>query len=650
MSGISSIFARTSTLMSSNQLLARLRDTQLDLLEAQKQITTGKQVLRPSDAPDKASAILYLRQSLAAREQHGRNLDHAWNVLNYADQALGDTNAVLLEAKTIASSQLGVGSDAEIRKTESTVIDGQIQALLNIANRQFNNVSLFGGNRGAVAGGQVFEELLGGIRYAGSDQNLEADVGGINYQPFTSNGVDAFGALSTRIQSVIDLDPQATSQIRLADIDGAQFRGVSKGSILVNVDSTVVVVDLSGADILGDVVTRVNDAIDSVDPTAGALAIVGPGFELAATVGHTIEIKELGMGQTAADLGIKLLSAEGVPVAGPPVNVRLTERIQLADLGTIVDFASGLSITQGGVTQTADFSSAATIQDLVNVIDRMELGLRLQINATANGLDLISEVSGVDLSVGENGGSTAGDLGLRTYGTATALADFRNGLGVQSIVGEDDFGFTLHDGTTFGVNLDGVTTVAALITAIEGAAAAAGVTVGVDFIVSLAGTGNGIVFTDNTGGPNDFQIENLGLSLAADHLGIKKNSDAGSTIQGDDNVTVRVESVFTHLINLRDALKNNDELGMTLAAGALEDDLETATQTRAQVGIQAQRVQLHQDRSFDLELTEKTMLSELQDSELTEVITRFAQLHQQLLASLQLGAQNLRVSLFDYLR
>ena len=84
MSGISSIFARTSTLMSSNQLLARLRDTQLDLLEAQKQITTGQQVLRPSDAPDKASAILYLRQSLAARDAMGYTGTSTWEYFGWS--------------------------------------------------------------------------------------------------------------------------------------------------------------------------------------------------------------------------------------------------------------------------------------------------------------------------------------------------------------------------------------------------------------------------------------------------------------------------------------------------------------------------------------------------------------------------------------
>jgi flagellin-like hook-associated protein FlgL len=44
------------------------------------------------------------------------------------------------------------------------------------------------------------------------------------------------------------------------------------------------------------------------------------------------------------------------------------------------------------------------------------------------------------------------------------------------------------------------------------------------------------------------------------------------------------------------------------------------------------------------------MLSELQDADMTEAITRFTQLQQQLQATLQVGATNMRMSLLDFLR
>jgi len=215
--------------------------------------------------------------------------------------------------------------------------------------------------------------------------------------------------------------------------------------------------------------------------------------------------------------------------------------------------------------------------------------------------------------------------------------------------GEDDLRVSLHDGTSFTVNLDGAATVGDVITAINTAATGAGLTVGVDFTVGLAAVGNGLVFDDNTAGGNDFVIANEGLSLAGDHLGITGNAGAGTTLTGSDETTVRVENAFTHLINLRDTLRADDTPGITLAGSNLEDDLDSVVAARAGVGVQARRIEDQQTRLEDQQIAEQTMLSEIQDADLTEVITRFGQLQTQLQASLSLAAQNLQLSLLDFI-
>ncbi len=645
---IATNFSRTSSLMLSNQLYNRLRETQNELLQKQKEITTGKSVLRPSDASDKASAILYLRQQLHSRDQWFRNLDHAQGMLDNTDAALGEAKDMLLEAKTIASGQVGIGSDSATRAAEAHVIQAHIDGLLTLANQQFNHLSLFGGNGGAAPDGRVFEEFMGGIRYLGSTDNLRADTGALDFQDFTSNGLDAFGALSARVRTQTDLGIGATSATPLSAVRGATQAGILKGPMEVSVNGVAVNVDLATADTMGDVVTRVNAAIASVDPAAGTLAIAGEGFTLTAAAGHTVTIADIGTGRTAQTLGIAMASAGGVPAAGVGVDPRLTPSTRLADLGAAIDWSSGLTITQGETTKVADFSAAVTVEDLANEIESLGLGLRLTVNEAGNGLDLVSEVSGLELSVGENGGTTASDLGIRTFSGETQLADFRNGLGVIAVEGEDDFSITLHDGTSFGVDLNGAKTVDDALAAIRDAATAAGVAPGA-FTVGLATHGNGIVMQDATVGTAEFSVQNVGLSLAADHLGIRNAEAPAGTIAGGDPAKVRVESVFTHLMDLRDALRKDDTIGITLAGTQMEADLEKLVQSRAMVGVESQRVEMQRRRSEDMETTEKTMLSDLQDADLTEVITRFVQLQQQLQASMQVGAQNLQMSLLDFL-
>jgi flagellar hook-associated protein 3 FlgL len=650
MSGIRHVYARTTPLLLSNQLYSKLRQTQSEMLQRQKEITTGKTVIRPSDEPARVSGIQFLNQQLAARAQHERNIEHALSVLNNTDAAIADATSLLREATAIASSQIGIGSDTTTRATQAEVIAAQIEALIDIGNRQFNQVSLFGGKAGAAANGVIFDEFLGGVRYRGAADNLLADVGGLKYEPFTSNGLDAFGALSSRVKSIVNLQPLPTADTRLADIGGALGEGVRKGVVVVSVNGTPTSVDLNTADTLGDVMTRINAAIDTVAPGGAAITLAGEGFVLTDDGATSVTISEVGNGKTAGDLGIRITSSPAPGTAGTPVAPRLTPTTPLADLGAAVDWASGMSITHGEVTKVADFSSAQTVEDLINVIEDLNLGLRLQINTDATGLDLISEVSGIRLSIGENGGTTAADLGLRTMGVDTLLSDFRDGVGVEGVTGEPDFRITLHSGVAIDVNIDGARSVGELIAAIEAAAVAAGVTPGVDFSVGLAAVGNGLVFTDGTAGPNHFRVENLGLSLAADHLGITQNAGAGSTITGEDTSTVRTQSVFTHLIDLRNALKQDDTRGITLAGSRLETDLDSLTQAHARVGVNAKRLEDQKMRAEDMTLMEKSMLSDLQDADLTEVITRFTQLQMQLQASLQVGAQNLQMNLLDFLR
>ncbi len=657
MSQINTAIGRVSTLLSSNQLLARLRNTQTRLLDVQDDISTGIKISRPSDAPSDTSAILKLQGQLEARQQHEQNLRFGLTLLNNTDQGLSDAFNIVLDAKSIASSQIGVGSDTTTRQAQSVNIDAQIQELVRIANREIQDIALFGGQQSTQTTGALFVEFLGGIQYVGSTEDLKGDFGLSQPLAINTNGQDAFGALSTRIKGSVDLNPGATAATFLKDVNGAQGVGIRKGSITVTVGASSTNVDLTTAETLGDVTTRINDAITTLGG-GGSVSVSGSGF-VVTPGGTTTTISDIGTGQTAADLGINVSATvpPNLPVAGADIDPKLTELTTLASLGVAVDLVNGLKITQGNQTKTADFSTATTIQDAINVIDQLQLGLRLEINAAGTGLDLISEVSGIDLSIGENsGGTTAGDLGLRSFGTATLLSDFQNGVGVTGVTGQDDFAIELHNGTTFNVNIDGDATVSDLLATIQTAATGAGLTVGTpgtggtDFNVGLALDGNGLTFEDGTAGASAFRVVQLGTSLAATHLGINTDAGTGNSIIGQDVAQVRVDSLFTHMIKLRDALVNDSSTGITFAGEGLEKSLDGLVRIRATVGVRSRQVESEQERSAELKITEQTFLSELRDTDLTEAITKLAQLQQQLEAGLLVGSQNLQLSLLSFLR
>jgi flagellin-like hook-associated protein FlgL len=653
MSQVGNIAGRSTSLAISDALLSSLRRTQTGLTKAQEEISTGKAVEKPSDAPSKIAAILLLQGSLARRVQQGNNLQNAGATLDTTDQSLGDATDLLLEAKSVASSQVGIGSNSDTRKNQATVIDAQLQSLLDIANRTYQGVSLFGGS---VQDDQSspFASFLGGVRYVGAKTNLAADVGLDQPLEFNSNGQEAFGALSGKVSGTVTLSPGATNATRIGDVLGAQGQGVRLGTIKLNVDSASTTVDLSTAQTLGDVVTRINAAIDSLSPGAGSLNAAGTGLSLTAGVGHSVTIGDVGAGQTAGDLGIRA-SATASTVAGVALSPRLTEKTPLSALGSSIDWTSGIQVTQGAQTKTVTINPSGTVQDLANAFEALGLGVSLKVNDQGNGFDVTSQVSGLKLSIGENGGTTAGDLGIRTFGLGTELSGFNGGLGVSNVQGSADFKVTLHSGASFSVDIDGVTKVSELITRIQDAATTAGLTVGApgsgatQFNVGLATTGNGLVFEDKTAGGSDFRVTQVGTSLSATDLGIYKNAGSGSTIAGDDVAQVQPESLFTHLMALRDALRNDDSRGITLAGSKIETDIENLARARADVGVRSQRVESQKKRADDLKIADESTLSLLRDTDMAEAITRFSQLQQQLQASLQVGSKTFQRSLLDYL-
>tara|TARA_Y100001933_G_scaffold265275_1_gene339446 strand:+ start:55394 stop:57316 length:1923 start_codon:yes stop_codon:yes gene_type:complete len=639
-------------MLSSNQLMYQLRKIQSEMSDAQNAITTGQAINKPSDAPTLTSAILLVVEQMEAREQHENNLDYISTMLNNVDQAMADVATVSIEAHSLALSQIGITSDEGTRQAEASVVDAQMSALLDIVNRKVLDIGLFNGN--SNSGNEAFVEFMGGVRYVGAETNLIAETGLSNEVAYNSNGAEAFGALGY-VFGDVDLNPTATNSTRLKDVDGATDNGVRLGSLQLDVDGNTVTVDLTTARTFNDVVTRLQNAIDDIDPTAGEIVIGENGFELTADSGHEITISDFPGGVVASDLGIELY-ANDETVIGEDVQINLTNLTSLDALDFGIDWDSGLQITQGAVTKVADFSGATTVQDLMNVIDGLHMGLRLNINEQGTGLNMITEVSGINLSIGEVAdGTTATDLGLRTFTNSTSLESLNNGLGVSRAANEEDITVQLHDGTTFNVNLDEAATIEDVISMITTAAEDLGLTVGLpgdgssDLNIGFATEGNGLLIEDGTFGTEDFKIISINNSMAADDLGIAFNAKDESEINGEDVATVQVDSIFTHLQNLKESLLQNDSRGISLAASKLESDSDSVTRVRATIGVRTTRAEDALNRSSELGIAESSLLNELQGGDLTELILKYQNLQYQLQASLSVGAQNLQTSLLDYL-
>ena len=652
MTTIPSNLARVPNLLSSQIMLSSLSRSSRDLLNMQVKMASGKAINRPSDDAIGTSAVSVLDDIIERRDQRLRNLSHADSVLNNVDAALGDVSGILLEAKSIASSQIGIGSDEQTRENQAQVIDAMLTELISIANRKYQQMYFFAGNATDLP---PIVSLQNGLQYQGEGDGLTTDIGLARTLPITVSGADAFGALSARVEGKGDLDPTMTLDTRLEDLNGARALGVSLGSINVDVNGTDLDVDLSGAHTVGDVIDTLEAAIQTVD--AGAVvqidAATGNRFEIIPTLGP-ITISDPEVDATAADLGLNATFPLGGGT-GADVDPMLTEHTLITSLTGVTAPLGTIRLSNVGQTRDLDLSGATTVQDVMNLVEGVGLGIRVEIASSGDRLNFINELSGGAMSIAEvAGGSTATELGVRSFTYETLLSDFNDGLGVQIRTGsvdpetglpdpaaDEDIQISTHDGTVFAVDFAGAETVQDILDAINAASGGA-VTAG------LADDGNGIQLTDNTAGANDFTVERLNGSFAGEDLGIL-GSTAGATLVGEDRATVAVDSVFSHLMALRDALEGNDDRGIMLAGEKLEADISRAAETRAEVGVRSRRVIDATEREEDLRIQDMGLKSEIQDLDFTEAALRFGLLQQQLQAGLTTASQISYLSLLDFL-
>src|SRR5688572_21033486 len=93
---------RVSSTQAGRMMLANLQGSYVRLTELQDQLSSGKQIRRPSDAPAKVIDALGYRAQLRRAEQHGRNTGDAQGWLNTADSTLSTSVEYLQKARDLA--------------------------------------------------------------------------------------------------------------------------------------------------------------------------------------------------------------------------------------------------------------------------------------------------------------------------------------------------------------------------------------------------------------------------------------------------------------------------------------------------------------------------------------------------------------------
>ncbi|MDA0832596.1 MAG: hypothetical protein O2955_16325 [Planctomycetota bacterium] len=458
---------RLPTSLLTSRLAQNIQASSLSLARVQDQISSGKKYFLPSENPTSSIRALILQKSLESRKQIQANIVTDRTFLANSESTLAPVSDLLNRAKGALQAGLGDASTAVERTALANEVVSMLQGALGIANASFQGRYLFAGTQNSQP---PFQLINGAVRYLGDGGAINSFVDAGTLVANNVDGATAFGALKANTGS--DINPALTTSTRIGDLLAG--RGITLGKIELTLDDGVnpiqsAVVDLTSAQTIGDIKTRLENAFAGgpvtlgvdIDPTSKM------GLRLTPSAG-SIAVRDITGSTVARDLGI--LGGPAASIVGDDLDPALSIYTSVSALngGTGIGSTAGtgLLIDNGLTSKVVDLSSANTVQDIFNTLRQSGLDLVVGFNSERNGLAISSRLSGKQLTIGENGGTNASGLGIRTMTPDTFLADLNFGAGVLQD-GSESIRILRRDGTNVDVDIGNAVTIRDVIDAIN---------------------------------------------------------------------------------------------------------------------------------------------------------------------------------------
>ena len=182
---------KVSTSMFFDRASSQLGNVQGSLAKTQEQLSTGKQITKPSDAPDKASLVTRLESEIARQKSYQGNIKSIEIRLKAEETALNSTSDVMFRMKELAVQAANDTLGAADKKTISLEMTELRNQILSLANSQDSNGNyLFAGSR--VSQMPFSPDAKGVLVYKGDQARMVVGVGDNRRMNQNIPGSDAF--------------------------------------------------------------------------------------------------------------------------------------------------------------------------------------------------------------------------------------------------------------------------------------------------------------------------------------------------------------------------------------------------------------------------------------------------------------------------
>lgn len=646
---------RVTNGMIASQTLFNLSRSLNEFMNIQVEMSTGRRLNKPSDDPIGVQRGLEYRNQLKRLTQYNTNISLGINVLAKYEATLTSMNNLVRQAKDIALAVTDATNNSpEARPAYLNEISSALDRLIQLANVELDGRRIMAGHRTDV------NPLIGsanGVTYVGDTGAMIVEIDRTSNVQLNINAAEVLLERLVILGADADLLVGVTGATSLSELQNGN--GVDLNTMLITDNNTGVTVSVgltipAPAVSMDDVISQINTQL-TAGGINGVTATVGPDRNIVLTAVSTGQVSLLTpLTNLNGGSGVELVPGT-ISVKNPSGTIDF--ELDLSGSATFGDAISAINaqlIANGVNNVTAGLNGAGTGIDIVDtngvsldltfgapatgITTARDLGILGTANPTLNGGDLTPTR---DITVTEGAGTTATDLGLQgTFNVSLAGEDLSPQMTLNTPLSLLNNGNGYKLGTislTQGANTriidftgPGIVTVGDAIVAIN--------TSGLNITAGLNSSGRGIQIVSDSA-TESFLIENDGSTSTASALGIFGSSDLMGAVIGLRNILSQDAVAGSPHKNNVESLMKTIQAGMSRLLSA-----------RGAIGSKQNRLESTASQLSSTELETIKLLSEVEDADITELVTRLATHENNYQAGLIATARIIQPTLMDFLR
>ena len=244
---------RVTGKMLSNSYQRNLNNTLGNLQHVNNQLSTGKEIWKPSHNPFLATRIMDYDTEIARKEQFLRNIEDVESYLDTTDSALGQLNDQMKRLKELAVQASTQTNSASERQVIAKEVEGVVNAMVDTLNTSYDDKYIFAGKQTTTRPFELTKNADGSFTV---DYKGDAEVSQIE------------------ISKGVSVDRNITGEQVLGNVNGQNlFETLNEFMVALNNDD---------AERIGELVSDMDSHFDNILQLRGKVGATQSRMELAA--------------------------------------------------------------------------------------------------------------------------------------------------------------------------------------------------------------------------------------------------------------------------------------------------------------------------------------------------------------------------------